>query len=62
MYRKSILHDLEREFWNDRTWLDGWNDDKEDAWTKQELVLMDFDKKEMKYKHPDDLGQLIWGK
>ena len=58
--RNVKIHELEKRFWEDSEWLDAWNNKGDHKWAKEELVVMDLEKKEMKLKHPDELGKWIW--
>jgi len=56
------LEPLEKFFWNDDVWTDTWTrTDGRTQWTKEVFNAIDFDKKEMRFKHPGDMAKWIWG-
>jgi hypothetical protein len=55
------LLDDERGFWDDTTWMSAWYTNGEKvSWFRETLCVMDFGRKEMKFKTPDDLARWIW--
>lgn len=60
MSGRQRLLDIEKGFWNDAAWTEAWNDSENASWSREELCVMDFDKKEMKFKSPHDLAGWIW--
>jgi hypothetical protein len=58
---RQRLLDIEKGFWTDAAWMEAWNNNEgKHLWSREELCVMDFDKKEMKFKSSDDLAGWIW--
>jgi len=53
----TATHELETVLWNTPRW--EWKKGKA-GFTMEELCVMDFEKKKMKFEEPDHLAKWIW--
>ena len=57
--QNGSLNELEREFFNDPVWLEGWQSNGT-SWRREERIAIDLQRKVMAFEKPNDMVRWIW--
>jgi hypothetical protein len=58
-YRQS-LNEMEKKFWDDEAWKNGWNRDLNVSWQREERIVIDLETKVTTFRNSGELERWIW--